>query len=85
MRIEDLTDEDLLKLYHTTRKNINTQPESIGVKLMEEEINKRKIHSCFICEGLATKRAHTGEDRGFFYLCSKEKCKENLELSLGIR
>ena len=85
MRIQELTNEDLLKLYQSSRKSINTQSESIGIKMMEEEVKKRNIHECFICEGLATKRLHTAEDRGFFYLCGNEKCKDNLQLSLTVK
>lgn len=85
MRIQELTNEDLLKLYHTSRKSINTQSESIGIKMMEEEMKNRDIRDCFICGDLATKRLHTAEDRGFFYLCSSEKCKDNLHLSLTVK
>ena len=82
MRMEELSDKDLLKLYNISKKDINSQSKSIGVKLMEEEIKKRNINSCYVCEGVAIKKVHTAEDRGFFYLCEKVECKTKLETIL---
>lgn len=78
MRMEELSDKDLLKLYNISKKDINSQSKSIGVKLMEEEIKKRDINSCFVCGDVAVKRVHTAEDRGFLYLCEKVECKTKL-------
>jgi predicted RNA-binding Zn-ribbon protein involved in translation (DUF1610 family) len=76
--MEELSDKDLLKLYNISKKDINSQSKSIGVKLMEEEIKKRDINSCFVCGDVAVKRVHTAEDRGFLYLCEKVECKTKL-------
>ena len=83
MRIEELSNQDLLKLYNTSKQDINSQSKSIGVHLMEEEIHRRKLHTCFVCGGEAVKRMHTGEDRGFFYLCSNQGCSDKLHNTLS--
>lgn len=82
MRLEDLSDKDLVKLHRESKTNIVTQAESIGFQLMVEEMNRRKIYPCLICGGLATRRLHTGQDRGFFHLCGEHSCEKELDSRL---